>query len=260
VLGPHHVCREDKNSPMDVKLSEKELERYNRQMLIRNWGEEGQQKLRSSTVFIAGAGGLGSPVAIYLAAAGVGRIRICDNGEPELSNLNRQILHAEKDIGKNKTFSARETLHELNPHVVVEALPKKITSESVDRLAGGSDIIIDCLDNFPTRHILNRYAVDKQLPFIHAGIYGLSGQLTFIHTPVTPCLYCIFPGSPPPAVFPVAGVTPGVIGVLEALEAIKWIVGIGKNLTGRLLIWDGELMEFQNVAVTKDPNCPVCKS
>jgi len=244
---------------MDVKLSEKELERYNRQMLIRNWGEEGQQKLRSSTVFIAGAGGLGSPVAIYLAAAGVGRIRICDNGEPELSNLNRQILHAEKDIGKNKTFSARETLHELNPHVVVDALPEKITLESVDRLAGGSDIIIDCLDNFPTRHILNRYAVDKQLPFIHAGIYGLSGQLTFIHTPVTPCLYCIFPGSPPPAVFPVAGVTPGVIGVLEALEAIKWIVGIGKNLTGRLLIWDGELMEFQTVAVTKDPNCPVCK-
>ena len=246
--------------PMDVKLSEKELERYNRQMLIRGWGEAGQKKLRAATVFIAGAGGLGSPVAIYLAAAGIGRIRICDNGEPELSNLNRQILHAEKDIGKNKTFSAKETLCEINPHVEVVALPEKITAESVDRLAGGSDIIIDCLDNFPTRHILNRYAVDKQLPFIHAGIYGLSGQLTVIHTPATPCLYCLFPGSPPAAVFPVAGVTPGVIGVLEATEAIKYLTGIGENLKGRLLIWDGETMEFQTVTVQKDPNCTVCGS
>jgi adenylyltransferase/sulfurtransferase len=245
---------------MDVKLTEKEIERYNRQMLIHGWGEAGQKKLRTATVFIAGAGGLGSPVSIYLAAAGIGRIRICDNGEPELSNLNRQILHAEKDIGKNKTFSAKETLCEINPHVEVIALPEKITAESVDRLAGGSDIIIDCLDNFPTRHILNRYAVDHQLPFIHAGIYGLSGQLTVIHTPATPCLYCLFPGSPPPAVFPVAGVTPGVIGVLEATEAIKYLTGIGKNLKGRLLIWDGETMEFQTVTVQKDPNCPVCGS
>jgi len=243
---------------MDVKLTEREIERYNRQMLIRDWGEEGQKKLRAATVFIAGAGGLGSPVSIYLAAAGIGRIRICDNGEPELSNLNRQILHAEKDIGKNKTFSAKETLCEINPHVEVVALPEKITAESIDRLAGGSDIIIDCLDNFPARHILNRYAVDKQLPFIHAGIYGLSGQLTFIHAPATPCLYCLFSGSPPPAVSPVAGVTPGVIGVLEATEAIKYLTGIGENLKGRLLIWDGEAMEFQTVAVQKDPDCPVC--
>ena len=240
-------------------LTQKELERYHRQMLIRNWGEEGQKKLRAATVFIAGAGGLGSPVAIYLAVAGIGRIRICDFGEPELSNLNRQILHTERDIGKNKALSAQETLHEINPHVEVEPLAEKISEETVERLIGSSAIILDCLDNFPTRHILNRYAVKKGLPFIHAGIFGLSGQLTFIHTPETPCLHCIFPGSPPPAVFPVAGVAPGVIGVLEATETIKWIVGIGKNLKGRLLIWDGELMEFQNVAVNKDPNCPVCK-
>ena len=243
---------------MDIKLSEKELERYHRQMLIRNWGEEGQKKLRSSTVFIAGAGGLGSPVAIYLAVAGIGRIRICDCGDPELSNLNRQILYTEQDIGKNKALSARETLLALNPHVVVEPLTDKITEQTVAGLVADSHIIIDCLDNFPTRHILNRYAVKTGLPFIHGGIYGISGQLTFIHTPETPCLNCIFPGSPPPAVFPVAGVTPGVIGVLEALEVIKWIVGIGENLKGKLLIWDGELMEFQKIAINKDPNCPVC--
>jgi molybdopterin/thiamine biosynthesis adenylyltransferase len=240
-------------------LTQKELERYHRQMLIHNWGKEGQKKLRSATVFIAGAGGLGSPVAIYLTVAGIGKIRICDHGAPELSNLNRQILHAENDIGKNKSLSAQESLNALNPHVMVEPLTDMISEETVEKLVGDSHIILDCLDNFPARHILNRYAVKKGLPFIHAGIYGLSGQLTFIQTPDTPCLHCIFPGSPPPAVFPVAGVTPGVIGVLEATETIKWLVGIGKNLKGRLLIWDGELMEFQNVAVSKDPNCPVCK-
>jgi len=240
-------------------LTHKERERYHRQMLIRNWGEEGQERLRSATVFIAGAGGLGSPVAMYLAVAGIGTIRICDNGSPELSNLNRQLLHTEKDIGRSKTDSAQETLRKLNPHVAIEPLNATINDETVDKLVGASDIILDCLDNFPTRHVLNRYAAKKGVPFIHAGIYGLSGQLTFIHAPETPCLYCIFPGSPPPAVFPVAGVTPGVIGVLEATEAIKWLTGIGKNLKGRLLIWDGELMEFQKVAINKDPNCPVCK-
>jgi adenylyltransferase/sulfurtransferase len=229
-------------------------------MLMRNWGEEGQAKLRSSTVFIAGAGGLGCPVAIYLAVAGIGRLRICDRGVPELSNLNRQILHMEWDIGKNKAYSAKETLLDLNPHVDVVALAEEITGNAVQYLVGDSDIIIDCLDNFPARHILNKFAVQKGLPFVHAGIHGLSGQLTFIHTPETPCLYCLFPGSPPQEIFPVAGVTPGVIGVLEAAEAIKWIVGIGENLKGRLLIWDGELMQFQNIPIKKDPHCPVCRS
>ena len=205
------------------------------------------------------AGGLGSPVAIYLAVAGIGKFRICDFGEPELSNLNRQILHTENDIGINKALSARESLHEINPHVVVEPLLEKITEYTVEELVGDSDILLDCLDNFETRHILNRYAVQKRLPFIHAGIHGLSGQLTFIHTPETPCLHCIFPGIVPREVFPVAGVTPGVIGVLEALEAIKWILGIGENLKGTLLLWDGEAMNFQKIDVHKDSNCPVCK-
>ncbi len=241
-----------------MALSNNEQARYHRQMILRDWGEPGQEKLKASTVFLAGAGGLGCPVSLYLAAAGVGRMRICDFGEPELSNLNRQILHSENDIEKNKAVSAQESIHEINPYVIVEPLTKKITAQTIEELVGDSDIMIDCLDNFETRHILNRYSVEKNIPMLHAGIHGLSGQITFIHTPETPCLYCIFPGTVPSQVFPVAGTTPGVIGVLEAMEAIKWILGIGENLKGKLLIWDGELMDFQKVEIKKDPDCPVC--
>jgi len=240
-------------------LSDIEKERYHRQMLIRDWGEEGQEKLKSTTIFVAGAGGLGSPATVFLAAAGIGTIRICDCGEPELSNLNRQILHTEADIAKPKVISAEESLLKINPNIAVEPLHVEITDSNIDELVGKSDIMLDCLDNFDTRHILNRLAVKKQLPLVHAGIHGLSGQLTFIHSPETPCLYCIFPGRVPREIFPVAGVTPGVIGTLEALEALKWILGIGENLKGKLLLWDGEVMEFQKIEVRKDPECLVCR-
>lgn len=241
-----------------MKLTDQELLRYHRQIIIPKWGEDGQEKLKETTVFVAGAGGLGSPVSIYLAAAGVGTIRLCDFGEPELSNLNRQILHTEDDIGKNKALSGRETLHELNPHVTVEPLTTMITDDSVAELVGKSSIIVDCLDNFDARHVLNRYAVKKSIPFVHAGIHGLSGQITFIHSPETPCLACIFPKSVPKEIFPVAGVTPGIIGALESAEALKWLLGIGENLKGELLIWDGETMDFQKITINKDPGCPVC--
>jgi len=232
--------------------------RYHRQMLIPGWGRQGQERLAAATAFIAGAGGLGSPAAIYLAAAGVGRLRICDDGQPEISNLNRQILFSEVDVGRSKALSARDALSTINPHVIVEPLPERITAESAQNLVDDSSIILDCLDNFETRHVLNRLAVARHLPMIHAGIYGLCGQLTFIHSPATPCLACIFPGSVPAQVFPVVGVTPGVIGTLQAAEAIKWITGIGSNLKGRLLIWDGVEMNFQEVPIKRDPRCPVC--
>ena len=241
-----------------MELTASENERYTRQMIISGWGEEGQERLKNSTVFVAGAGGLGSPASIYLAAAGVGTIRICDNGEPELSNLNRQILHSEADIGINKALSSKESIKALNPNVLVEPLTEMIKEGTVENLVGEADIIVDCLDNFETRHVLNEFAVKKSMPFVHAGIHGLSGQLTFIHSPETPCLSCVFPGVVPKEVFPVVGVTPGIIGTIEAAEAIKWIVGIGENLKNKLLIWDGDTMDFQKVEIKKDPDCRIC--
>ena len=242
-----------------MTLSEVEKERYNRQIILPDWGEEGQQKLKQATVFIAGAGGLGSPVAIYLAAAGVGCLRICDFGEPELSNLNRQILHTDADIGKKKVHSAQETLSKMNPHVHIVALPEKIERKNIAQLVSDADIMIDCLDNFDTRYILNEYAVETGLPFVHAGVYGMSGQMTFIHSPETPCLSCIFPESSPSEIFPVVGATPGVIGSLEALEALKYLIGKEEwCLKRKLLIWEGDLGSFEQITIEKSPSCPVC--
>ncbi len=240
-------------------LTEKEKVRYNRQMLIKNWGEDGQEKLKTANVFIAGAGGLGCPASMFLACSGIGRIRLCDSGIVQFSNLNRQFFYKEWDVGSNKALRAREFLEELNPEISVDVVTDNIEEDNVDKLIGSSDIIIDCLDNFKTRHILNRYAVKEHIPFIHAGIEGLSGQITFIHHPETPCLYCIYPGNIPEGkVFPITGQTSGTIGALEALEAVKWITGIGENLKKMMLVWDGFSMTFQKIQIKKDMHCPVC--
>jgi adenylyltransferase/sulfurtransferase len=245
--------------PAAPGLPPAERSRYLRQMLIDGWGLQGQQRLRSATVFIAGAGGLGCPAALYLAAAGVGTIRLCDFGLVEASNLNRQILYTDADIGREKALRAADALRRLNSHVNIEPLVEKIDDASIERLAGDADLMLDCLDNFETRHVLNRFAVRKKLPLVHAGIEGLAGQMSFIHPPHTPCLFCMFPGSPPTGrVFPVAGVTPGIIGTAQAAEALKWLTGIGSTLQGQLLVWDGAIMEFQKIPVAKDKNCPVC--
>ena len=240
-----------------MNLNEQEKERYCRQMLMPGWGEEAQLRIKQSRIFIAGAGGLGSPLSIYLAVAGVGTLRICDCGELELSNLNRQILHDDSRIGWNKALSAKLTLERLNPDITVEALQEKITPETVDGLIGTVDLIVDCLDNFPTRHIINGYAVRNGIPIIHAGVYGMQGQITFIKAPETPCLWCISAGTPP-AVFPIVGATAGVIGCLEALEALKYLSGVGTNLLNRLLIWDGQRIEFMELPQKKITDCPVC--
>jgi molybdopterin-synthase adenylyltransferase len=239
--------------------AESRYTRYERQMLIPGWGRKGQDRLRAATVFIAGAGGLGSPAAIYLAAAGVGALRVCDCGAPELSNLNRQILYCDDDIGTDKAHAACAMLRTVNPDVTLVPLAERITEAGIASLVGESDIIIDCLDTFETRHVVNRFAVSRRIPLVHAGIYGLCGQLTFIHQPETPCLGCFYPGTTTRELFPVAGPTAGVIGALEALEAIKWIVGIGTLLKGRLLIWDGESMEFHQVPIFRNHECRVCR-
>lgn len=241
-----------------MQLKPEELERYRRQIMIEGWDTAGQERLRSTTVFIAGAGGLGSPVSIYLAACGIGTLRICDCGEPELSNLNRQILHDESRIGVNKAVSARQTLERLNPHVQVIPLQGPIADESIADRAGNASLIVDCLDNFEARHVLNRFAVKQGIPLVHGAIHGLRGQLSVFHTPRTPCLACIFPPEVPREIFPVAGVTPGVIGLLQATEVIKILLDIGSPLYGTLLMWDGLLADFQKIPVCKSPACEVC--
>ncbi|TAN44660.1 MAG: HesA/MoeB/ThiF family protein [Nitrospirae bacterium] len=239
-------------------LTDDELKRYTRQMMMEGWGSGTQEKLKKSTVFIAGAGGLGSPVSIYLAVAGIGNIRICDFDSPDMSNLNRQILHNHDRIGTNKAVSGKHTLGELNPGINITAITDKIVAENVDELVGDADLIMDCMDNFPTRYVLNECAIRKKIPLVHGSIWGMDGRLTFIKVPETPCLACIFPESPPKEVFPVVGATPGVIGCLQALEAIKFLAGVGDNIKNKILVWEGTKVEFRKFKAYRDPDCPVC--
>lgn len=239
-------------------LKEEELKRYNRQIIIDEWGIETQEKLKKSTVFIAGAGGLGSPVAIYLALAGVGNIRICDFDSADWTNLNRQILHNHKRIGINKALSAKQTLMELNPDINVVALVDKIEPANADELVEDSALIIDCLDNFPTRYTLNESAIRKGIPIIHGSIWGFEGRLSFLNPKETACLKCIYPEPPPNEVFPAVGATAGVIGSLQVIEAIKFLTGIGTSLKGRLLVWDGKSMSFKTFKISKDSQCSIC--
>lgn len=241
-----------------MNFSEEELKRYHRQMMMEGWGKETQEKIKKSTVFIAGAGGLGSPVSIYLAVAGVGHIRICDFDSPDWSNLNRQILHDHSRIGTNKAVSAKMTLERLNSAITVTAFTDKIVAENVDRLVGDADLILDCMDNFPTRYLLNESAIRKKIPMVHGSIWGMDGRLSFIQSPETPCLRCLFPDSPPSETFPVLGATPGVIGTLQALEALKYLSGAGAVLKNRLLVWEGSSVEFRTFKARKDPDCPTC--
>ena len=201
---------------------------------------------------------MGSPIAIYLAVAGVGNLRIVDRDAVELSNLNRQILHWNKDIGRMKAVSAGEKLRQMNPDIEVETLEATIAEENVSQLVEGHDLIVDAMDNFPTRYLLNKTAIDKSIPLFHGGIHGMSGIVTTIIPRETPCLRCIFPEAPPAEKFPVIGVAPAVIGSIQATEVIKYIVGIGNLLTDRLLIFDGLNSEFREVKPSRSPKCPDC--
>lgn len=240
------------------ELSDADKIRYHRQMLMQGWGGEGQAKLQRARVFIAGAGGLGSPVSIYLAVAGVGHLTICDADRIELSNLNRQILHPEERIGELKALSAARTLGKLNPSIQVIPYTDYLDEDNVARAVGQPDIVVDCLDNFETRYLLNEYCLQHRIPFVHGAVSGMTGQATFIWPPETPCLACIFPAAPPKELFPVVGATPGVIGTIQALEVLKHLTGIGATLGGRLLIFEGEEMEFTLIQAGRVPSCPVC--
>lgn len=239
------------------KLTERERERYDRQILIDDFGEAGQKKLKSTKAFIAGAGGLGSCVSIYLAVAGVGELKIVDNDEVELSNLNRQILYGDKDIGEDKAPVSENALKQLNEDIKISATSREITEETIGGLIAGCDLIVDCLDNYPTRYILNRAALDNDIPLFHAAVHGMKGQATTIIPGETPCLKCIVPNSPPSEKFPVLGATPGLMACIQAHEVIKYVVGKGDLLKGELLIVT-EGSKFNKVKVNKNPECEEC--
>jgi adenylyltransferase/sulfurtransferase len=239
-------------------ITEAEKKRYRRQILL--FGEEGQERLKAARVLVAGAGGLGSPISFYLAAAGVGTLRIADCDTVEESNLNRQILHCSRDIGRPKTGSAAEKLAALNPLIRVESICGRIEEATARETAKGCDLIVDALDNFPTRRILNRTALSLGTPFVHGAVRGLYGQATTVIPGKTPCLRCIFPANPPPEVFPILGATCGVIGSVQASEVLKLLTGRGEPLAGRLFLWDGLAGSAETLAVDRNPACPDCGS
>ena len=246
-------------------LDESKRRRYSRHLLIPEVGEEGQLKLLQSRVLLIGAGGLGSPASLYLAAAGVGTIGIVDDDTVDETNLQRQIVHSTERLGDSKADSAKLTIEALNPDVTVNVFKERLTSENVDRILGeGWDVIVDGADNFPTRYLLNDASVWHRIPVVHGSIYRFEGQVTVFKPHEGPCYRCLFPQPPPPELAPscaeggVLGVLPGVIGSLQANEGLKLALGIGEPLVGRLLMFDALAGAFTEIRLRRDPDCPVC--
>jgi molybdopterin/thiamine biosynthesis adenylyltransferase/rhodanese-related sulfurtransferase len=245
-------------------LSRDEILRYSRHLLIPEVGLEGQKKLLASSALVIGTGGLGSPVALYLAAAGVGRIGLVDFDVVDSSNLQRQIIHGTHTVGELKVESARDRIHDLNPDIQVDLYNEPFTSENAFRIANDYDIIIDGTDNFPTRYLTNDLCVLTGKPNVYGSIFRFEGQASVFYAREGPCYRCLFPEPPPPGLVPscaeggVLGVLPGTIGTIQATEAIKMLLGIGSSLVGRLLLYDALDMSFEYVKLKKNPNCKVC--
>ena len=245
-------------------LSHEELLRYSRHLTLPDVGLRGQAKLREARVGLVGAGGLGSPAALYLAAAGVGTLGIVDFDLVDRSNLQRQILHGTSDIGRAKTDSARGRLRDINPHVQVEAFGERLTSANALEILSEFDVVVDGSDNFPTRYLVNDACVLLGKPNIYGSVFRFDGQVSVFFANQGPCYRCLYAEPPPPDLVPscadggVLGVLPGIIGSLQALEAIKLMVGFGEPLIGRLLLFDGRRVQFRELTLEKDPACPVC--
>ncbi|HUA03549.1 MAG TPA: molybdopterin-synthase adenylyltransferase MoeB [Solirubrobacteraceae bacterium] len=245
-------------------LTAEQRERYSRHLLLPEVGIDGQQKLLDARVLLLGAGGLGSPAALYLAAAGVGTLGIVDNDEVDLSNLQRQVIHSSERIGVHKVDSAEQTINALNPDVKVEKYPVRLGAENIVEIISGYDVIVDGLDNFPTRYLLNDASVRLGIPVVSAAILGFEGQLSVFKPYDGPCYRCLFPVPPPAELAPscgangVLGVLPGTMGLLQATEVIKLILGEGDPLIGRLLMYDALSARVTEVKVRRDPNCPIC--
>jgi molybdopterin/thiamine biosynthesis adenylyltransferase/rhodanese-related sulfurtransferase len=249
---------------MTSSLSQEEFLRYSRHLLIPEVGVEGQRKLKDASILVVGTGGLGSPVSLYLAAAGIGHIGLVDYDVVDLSNLQRQIIHGTNRIGESKISSARERLWDLNPDIVVDAYNEPFTSSNARQIAQDYEIIVDCTDNFPTRYLTNDLCVLTGKPNVYGAIYRFDGQVSVFDAQRGPCYRCLFPEPPPPGLVPtcadggVLGVLPGTIGTLQATEAIKLILGAGEPLIGRLLLYNALDMTFEYIKLRKNPICKVC--
>jgi molybdopterin/thiamine biosynthesis adenylyltransferase/rhodanese-related sulfurtransferase/molybdopterin converting factor small subunit len=247
-------------------LTNEEIKRYSRHLIMPEVGVDGQRKLKAGRVLCIGAGGLGSPVAMYLAAAGVGTIGIVDFDTVDFSNLQRQILHGTPDVGRPKLVSAKERLQALNPNVHVETYETQLTSQNALKIFEPYDVVIDGTDNFPTRYLVNDACVLTGKPNAYGSIFRFEGQASVFGTKEGPCYRCLYPEPPPPGLVPscaeggVLGVLPGIIGVIQATEAVKLILGVGEPLIGRFLIYDALRMRFRELRLRKDPDCPVCGS
>jgi len=248
---------------MHSHFTEEQIKRYSRHIALSEIGGKGQKKLLTSSVFIVGAGGLGSPVGLYLAAAGVGKIGIVDYDKVELSNLQRQILHHTQDIGRLKVTSAAEAIADINPDVEIIQYNLKLTSENIMEIISNYDIIVEGSDNFPTKYLVNDACFFLRKPLVFAGILRFEGQVT-LFLPGKGCLRCIWSSPPPPGLIPsceeagVLGVLPGIIGSIQAAEVIKLILGLGEPLVGKLMVFDALTMELQKFRWHPRPNCPLC--
>jgi molybdopterin/thiamine biosynthesis adenylyltransferase/rhodanese-related sulfurtransferase len=247
-----------------TELTRDELIRYSRHILLPQVGEEGQRALKRSRVLLVGAGGLGSPVALYLSAAGVGTLGLVDFDSVDLSNLQRQILHGSSGIGRPKIDSARDRLRDINPNVHVEAYGTRLTAGNALDIARDYDLIIDGTDNFATRYLVNDTSVLLGIPNVYGSVYRFEGQASVFGAPDGPCYRCLFREPPPPALIPscaeagVLGVVPGLVGTIQATEAIKILLGVGDTLVGRLLLIDAMTMAFRTLEIRRDPECPAC--
>jgi molybdopterin/thiamine biosynthesis adenylyltransferase/rhodanese-related sulfurtransferase len=249
---------------MDIQLTQEEFLRYSRNLLLPQVGIKGQKKLKSASVLIVGLGGLGSPVALYLAAAGVGRLGLADYDVVDCSNLQRQVIHSFAAIGQPKTLSARTRLYELNPNIQIDVTDKPLTSMNAIQMIAPYQIIVDATDNFPSRYLLNDACYLSNKPLVHGSIYRFEGQASVFDGHRSACYRCVFPSPPPPELVPscsdggVLGVLPGLIGIIQATEAIKLMLGLNCSLLGSILMYDALQLSFQHVQLHKNPDCPLC--
>lgn len=249
---------------MSDELSSNELDRYKKHLQLPEIGVQGQQKLKAAAVLLVGVGGLGSPAALYLAAAGVGKLGLVDDDRVALSNLQRQVLHSVQTLGETKPFSGAKILQDLNNEIEVNQYSYRLTDVNAAALIGEYDIVLDCTDNYPTRSLINRECVAQHKPMVHGAVFKFEGQVSVFHNPAGPCYTCLYSQKPAEDVIPdpstngLIATAPGVIGVMQANEVIKLLLEIGKPLIGRMLLVDLLDMQFREIKINRNPHCPVC--